>query len=283
MHHHLTILETTAIALSIACATIQGYILFVLLSRRVASFRIFTSYTALGIVLVLVAVPAYLFSGSSSPSYFYTYWVLSFLYMGLEFGVMYEIFANSLKPYSALVDLGKLLFAWATIFLLVAATLTGLATAGPRLNQLQSAIGVVEHSMRLMQCGLLFLFFLFQRRLGLSWRSPNISIGLGLGVTAAVDLCVSYVGAHFANWACQIPAISSVCYLGVLSFWALCLALPQPVRKSVLDSPSRLIFQRWNEALTGYGYGATGAPSTVESFLPGIEKTVDRVMARRVQ
>jgi hypothetical protein len=56
----------------------------------------------------------------------------------------------------------------------------------------------------------------------------------------------------------------------------------EPERKNVLDSPSRLIFQRWDEALAGYGYGSAGSPSTVESFLPGIEKTVDRVMAKRV-
>jgi hypothetical protein len=52
----------------------------------------------------------------------------------------------------------------------------------------------------------------------------------------------------------------------------------------VLDSPSRLIFQRWNEALSTYT--ARGeiamAANGVNSFLPGVEETVDRVLARKM-
>jgi hypothetical protein len=52
----------------------------------------------------------------------------------------------------------------------------------------------------------------------------------------------------------------------------------------VLDSPSRLIFQRWNEALTTYSVRGemAFAASGVESFLPGVEQTVDRVLARKI-
>jgi hypothetical protein len=71
-------------------------------------------------------------------------------------------------------------------------------------------------------------------------------------------------------------------FLGVVTFWAVCFRQVEPARKNVLDSPARLIFQRWNEALLSHGYGQAVAASSVESFLPGIEKTVDRVMARSV-
>lgn len=279
--HHLTSFEALSIVLAFVCAGIQGYILYVLLQKKSPHLKIFATYTGFGVLLVIVGVSAYVFTGAA---YFFVYWLLSFAYIGLEFGVMYEIFRNALKPYSALIDLGKLLFIWATIFLLAAATLTGLATSGSHTTQLQSSIGVVEHSMRLMQCGLLLLFFLFEKRLGLSWRSPNIFIGLGLGATAAVELSVSYLKVHFSSIECQLTMVSTASYIGILGFWAFCLALPQPARKNVLDSPSRLIFQRWNEALAAYAYSSQSAASgTVESFLPGIEKTVDRVMARRVQ
>ena len=73
-------------------------------------------------------------------------------------------------------------------------------------------------------------------------------------------------------------------YLGAASFWAYSLAKPEPVRSNVLDSPRRLIFQRWNEALLTHSvrgemaFAAGGA----DSFLPGVEQTVERVLARKI-
>ena len=53
--------------------------------------------------------------------YFYIYWALTGVTMVLEFAVMYELLVNALKPYSALIDFGKMLFRWAAIFLILAA------------------------------------------------------------------------------------------------------------------------------------------------------------------
>src|SRR5262249_3101999 len=168
--------------------------------------------------------------------------------MVLEFGVMYEIFTNIVKPYSALVDLGRMLFRWAGAFLLIAALFVAAATVGPQSTKLFAAVTLVERSLRLIQCGFLLLFFLFERRLGLSWRTPSVSIALGLGTSAAVGLIVSYLRDHFTA-ATAMGFLDNASYLAIVIFWVTCFALPQPVRKNVLDSPSRLIFQRWNEAL----------------------------------
>jgi hypothetical protein len=41
--------------------------------------------------------------------------------------------------------------------------------------------------------------------------------------------------------------------------------------------------QRWNEALVSYSYRDSGAAAmAVDSFLPSVEKTVERVMARKM-
>jgi hypothetical protein len=109
-------------------------------------------------------------------------------------------------------------------------------------------------------------------------------IALGLGAGAAMDLAVSYLKVHYPASSVAFGIVDSVFYLGVLCFWASNLAQPERARGNVLDSPSRLIFQRWNEALTSYSVRGelAFASSGVESFLPGVEQTVDRVMARKI-
>jgi hypothetical protein len=271
------------IGLAACSALVQAYILRILAVRKLKSeFPIFYLYCCFGVVLVVIGLAGYMYS--SNAQYFYIYWASGFIYMALEFGVMYEILVNALKPYSALIDLGKMLFRWAALFLLLAGVLTALATAGSQPSRMNAGIALVERSMRLMECGLLLLFFFFENRLGLSWRNRNMSIALGMGAAAALDLSFSYLKARFAPQVETFCIIEGSFYLAVLSFWVVCFALPEPERKNVLDSPRRLIFQRWNEALATYGHRGEMALSgaSVDSFLPGVEQTVDRVLARKM-
>lgn len=272
-----------SIGLAACSALVQAYILRILAGRKLKSqFPTFYLYCWFGVVLVAIALAGYIYS--SKAQYYYIYWTSSFIYMTLEFGVMYEILVNALKPYSALIDLGKMLFRWAALFLLLAGVLTALATAGSQSSRMVAGIALVERSMRLMECGLLLLFFFFENRLGLSWRNYNMSIALGMGATAALDLSFSYLKIRFPFQAETFCMIESSFYIAVLSFWVVCLAQPEPERRNVLDSPRRLIFQRWNEALSAYGYRGEVvlAASGVDSFLPGVEQTVDRVLARKM-
>jgi hypothetical protein len=282
-HVHISRIGWIAIGLAVLAAVVQAVIARIIVSRRLkANFPLFLSYSCFGVVMVGVGLAGYLVS--SCAQYFYLYWVLSFLYMVLEFGIMYEIFVNALKPYSALIDLGKMLFRWAAVFLLFAGVLTALATAGSQANRLVAAVALVERSMRLMQCGLLLLFFFFERRLGLSWRNHNMAIALGLGAGAAMDLTVSYLKAHYSVFGNTFGIANSIFYLGVLCFWASNLSQTEPARSNVLDSPRRLIFQRWNEALLTHSVRGemAFAAGGMESFLPGVEQTVDRVLARKI-
>jgi hypothetical protein len=273
--------DKVSLALSLFIAGTQGLILIFLIKRKMrSSFPIFFAYNAYAIVAGLALLIGYAAARVSDVQYFYFYAVVNAVLMALEFGVMFELVVVALKPYGAIIDLGKMLFRWAGLFLLVAACLTASATVGSMAVQCAAGVDLLTKSLRLMQCGLLFLFFLFERRLSLSWRSRPVSIALGIGVSAAIGLCCSYFRARYMSALLWINILETVSYLAAVVYWAVCFAVREPQRTNVLDSPSRLIFQRWDEALAGYGYG--NAPSTVESFLPGIEKTVDRVMARRV-
>lgn len=271
-----------SVALTLAAALAQAIILVTLARRKMRSdFPVFFAYTSYAILAGITLAASYI-SSAMITHYFTVYWAINALAMILEFGVMYELLINALRPYAGLIDLGKMLFRWAAVFLLVAASLTAFATVGPMASKCAAAVALLEKSLRLMQCGLLLLFFLFERRLALSWRSYPVSLALGLGITAATGLSFAFLRMRFIGWTPALDLLDNFSYFAVAVFWAVCFALPEPEKKNVLDSPARLIFQRWNETLTSHGYGHTaGASGTVESFLPGIEKTVDRVLARK--
>lgn len=281
---NLTLQRWVPVVLSLITVAVQTAIILLLARRKSRpNLPVFLGYILAYASTTLILTAIYLSPRVSSSQYFYFYMSLNLLLVILEFAVMYELLTVALKPYGAIIDLGKMLFRWAGLFLLVAAALTAFATAGSGLDRCTAGTTLLEKSLRLMECGLLLLFFLFERRLALSWRSRPVSIALGLGISAAAGLICSYLRAHYIYWTWSLYFAENLTYLGVNMFWVINLAASSKESENVMDSPSRLIFQRWNEALAGYGYGNAGTPATVESFLPGIERTVDRVMARRVQ
>lgn len=279
---HFSTTESIFVVLAITIACVQGYTLRILDRRKLRSeFPVFYRYSLFCGVGALITIIPYLFF---CPQYFYIYWVLTPITMLLEFGILYELLVNALKPYSALIDLGKMLFRWAAVFLIMAALLTAFATTGSGTNRLVAAAQLLERTVRLMQCGLLLLFLGLEKRLGLSWRTHSMSIALGLGVYAAVDLSATYLISRAPAQTNAFQMVATLVYLSATSLWAYSLAKPEPARGNVLDSPRRLIFQRWNEALLTHSVRGEMAFASggMDSFLPGVEQTVDRVLARKI-
>ena len=212
------------------------------------------------------------------------YWVLNTILMLLEFGIMYEVFVHAVQPYAGLIDLAKMLFGWAALFLLLAASLTAFSTGGSHLLKCVAATAYLDRGLRMMQCGLLILFFLFEKRLGLSWRSYSVCTALGLGIVAASELSITFLRTEYPAWGLSLDLVANAVYFGTVLAWVACFRLPQPERKTVLDSPAKLIFQRWNDALLATPFANHGgtAVAQMDSFLPNVEKTVERVMARKM-
>ena len=286
---HISVTDALQIGVAGIAVFVQAYILRALVLNKLRSdFKIFFVYNAACIAANFVTVGPFIYfcaNGHYPYIYFYIFWVLNVMLMVLEFGVLYEVLNHALKPYAALIDLGKVLFRWAAVFLLIAGLLTAVATSGSGGNKIIAAVNLMQRSVRLMQCGLLLLFFSLEKRLGLSWRSYSMSIALGLGVYAAADLTISYLKGQLSAWTGVLDVLGNSICLGAAIYWAVCFARAEPARKNVLDSPSRLIFQRWNEALLAaplVAHERTPALASVDSFLPGIEKTVDKVLARKL-
>jgi hypothetical protein len=260
-------------------------VLFILYRRKIRpEFPMLSNYMGLYGLAVCVGLVAFVFCSCPGGFYQVIYWILSLLIMIVEFAVIYEVLVHALKPYSALIDLAKMLFIWVGVFLLFAAGCTALATSGSGISRLDAAVGIAERGIRLMQCGLLLFLLLFERKLGISWRNYGMGIAIGMGVTSAYDLIRSYLVMLSPHSGELLQNVNGMLFTSVLLFWMYLISRPEPARKTVLDSPSRLIFQRWNEVLMATPLVARNnqASLPVESFLPGVERAVERVMARKM-
>src|SRR5262249_45147396 len=162
----------------------------------------------------------------------YSYWTFSTIIMSMGFVVMYEVFVDILKPFSAVIDLAKMLFMWAGLFLLLAAFLTAVATIGPNAKKVVVAVDLCDRIVHLMQCGILMMLVFFEKRLNLSWRSRSMAIGFGIGANAAVDLAVSYGQSRFPALTSQLDMFNSVFFAGILAFWAYSFFAKQPSRST---------------------------------------------------
>jgi hypothetical protein len=274
----------TSIVVCLATSVAQAILLTIMARKGLRKhFPLFFAYNAgyAASNIVLTSVDVVLGSGST---YFYLYWVLNAVLMFLEFGIMYEVFVHAVKPYSGLIDLAKMLFGWAALFLLLAAGLTAFSTAGSHLTKCAAGIAYLDRGLRMMQCGILILFFLFERRLGLSWRSHSVCAALGLGTVAATGLSLTFLRSQYPAQGLSFDLIENAIYFATVVAWVVCFRLPQPERKTVLDSPAKLIFQRWNDALMVTPFVSQGgaAIAQMDSFLPNVERTVERVMARKM-
>ena len=281
---HLLPLAIATIMLLTVAAQI---FLLVTMSRKNLrkTFPTFFWYNACAAGTGIFLATSYLAQGQASNGYFYFYWVLNSALILLEFGVMNEVFIHAVKPFAGLIDLAKMLFRWAAVFLLVAATMTAFSGGGSNFTRcIVSLMNNLGTALRLMQCGLLLLFFLFERRLGLSWRSHSICAALGLSVNAAIGLSTLYFRGHFPTYNAFFDVLETGTYLCMVMAWVICFRLPQPERRTVQDSPTRLIFQRWNDTLlsTPYAMQSSLASASMDSFLPNVERTVERVMARKM-
>ncbi len=249
-------ISVTEWVLSTGYFCLQLLLLGVMLVRkRKFEFPIFFNFivfSAVTQILLLFAV------NWSYAQLFYTYWSVLGLSLLLGFWVLYESLVQVMKPYSALADLAKTLFLWAGALLLAMSFLTALATGGSPSDKLCAAILLLNRCIQLMQCGLLFFFLVFEKRLGASWCSPGVCVALGLGVSAALHLSTWYLIDHFPAWRTAIQTAHDLLNAGVPIYWSLGM-IRSTKRTSVQDAPNRLILKR-----------------------PGVEQAVERVLSRKM-
>jgi hypothetical protein len=274
-------LSLPQLVLALGSLVVMCALILIMVRRKLrASYPLFFGYVIINALAVVICLATYRYAFEK---YFYVYWTTSTILMIVGFTVQYEVFVDILKPFSAVIDLGKMLFFWAAGFLFLAGILTASVTSGSHASKIVVAVDLCDRCVHMMQVGLLLLLVVFEKRLSLSWRSPGMGVALGLGAIAAMDLVVSYSQGRFPGLYGQLEMTNGIVFTSVLCFWAFRLSSKESAPITAATSPSRLIIQRWNDALISYRHGDLAfASSTMNSFLPGVEQTVDRVLARKM-
>lgn len=237
-----------AYVLWIAPAALQVLIVSAMLKRRlVREFPIFFAYTTFHVVR---AIALFLLRHQlASWDYFYSYWTAQAASSVLGFAVIYEIFSHVFRSHEALRTLGFMLFRWVAAVLLLVAVVAAASAPGSDTNQLMAGVVILERSVRVVQCGLLFFLFLFSSSFGLSWRHYVFGIALGFGLFASVELVAVTMRAHFGSVAdATWSLVNSAAYNCTVLIWVGYLLGPQPAQRAV-QMPPKAEIDEWNQAL----------------------------------
>jgi hypothetical protein len=236
---------------------LQFAIAAVMIRRKLyREFPIFFAYTlfeaAFGLALfVLDHSPAV-----SASQYWQVYWLDSIASIIFRFGLIWEIFSHVFEPYPALWEVGKIVFRWAAIVLLLVGVTVAVYSPSPEGLWILSGVFVIDRTISIIQCGLLLFLFSFSSYFGLSWRSYIFGIAAGLGIFATVQLVASSIwiqtGPFSQNdvFAFVTMATFHCCVL----IWFFYLVSKEPVRRSVGEIPSNDL-EVWDRELARMLHG----------------------------
>lgn len=240
------------------------------LHKRFPAFFLYNAYEVASFSLLFVV---YHFSWNQ---YFYVYWASSGIEVVLAFAVILEVFSQAFQPYSALRDLGRVLFRWVVVFLLLVAVVLALAAPGNDASRIVAGVLTLDRSLLVMQCGLVLFLVLFLPHLGLSWKHKMVGIGLGFGLYASVQLMLMTLRLQGGSALISdniLTIVNSSAYGGTVLLWTIYALVPEPARRPVLAESQS---ERWDHALDSIQH----PEGLEESFLPKLEARVERVMAR---
>ncbi len=235
----------------------------------------FCPYTTFQILLSIALV---VFYRMGELDYFFAYWAGAAMSAFLGFAVIYECFGEALKPYETIRDLGRLLFRWTAIVMVIVGVVFALSTPGGTEGTiLVRNILILERAIRIMQCGMLLLLYLFSHHVGITWRNQLFGIVFGFGLYASSNLLMYSLRSRLGeDWNTSASLMNAFCYLLTVGIWAGYMMAPAAER-TLVRSEAPLILERWNRELAAINH-----PQPVQgAFLPGLEEAVDRVMTQR--
>jgi hypothetical protein len=271
----MTSREIMQYALGAAPAAVQIAIVVAMFrndSRK--RFPMFWTYTLYQILLTATLM---VFFQLGDMEYFFAYWAGAAVSAFLGFAVIYECFSEAMKPYETLRDLGRLLFRWAAIVMGIVGFVFVLSTpSGAEHTVFVQNILIVERAIRIVQCGMLLLLYLFSHHVGITWRNQLFGVVLGFGVYASLNLLMYSLRSRLGeDWNSSAAIFNSLSYLMTTGIWAGYMLAPAAER-TLVRSQAPLIIERWNTELA-----AVNHPSPLQgAFLPGLEEAVSRVMTR---
>ena len=231
-------------------------------------FPVFFNYVIFQIISFVVEYPLF-----GRPSYFYVSWTLTALSIAVSFGVLLEIFKEAFRPYEALRDLSIILFRWCALVVLLVSAMWALTSwNGNQVDSMLSVILLVDRSVRLMQCGLVFFMLLFSEYLVISRRNAVFGISVGFGFYAAVKMLVLTAANHQTLFTKSVLGrISSIAYLVSMLIWLVYSVMPVKARVGAKQRVTAS--EKWDSALD-----EVRNPVPAVSLLDSMDQTVERLL-----
>lgn len=226
----------------------QGIIIAMLVKKRLhREMPIFLSYTVFTLAAGLIGIAINKFG--TQPQYFYFFWTSNFLSVALGFGVIREVFANVLKPYTGIQKMANLLLLWALLMLAVTAVVSGATSSDRDYLQVTNTVIAFEKTVRLLQFGLIVLLFYFTKILGLGWKHYTFGIAFGFAIFSSVNLIIYGVRSQLGPVADGTLAyLTPTAFFIATAVWAVYLAMPAPAMAQVTALPAHEL-ARWDSAI----------------------------------
>ena len=209
-------------------------------------------------------------------NFFYVSWTTTALSVVVSFAVLLELFREAFRPYEALRDLSIILFRWCALVVLLVAGMWAITSWHEnQIDNILNAIYLVDRSVRMMQCGLVFFMLLFSEYLGISRRNVLFGISIGFGFYAAINMLVMTALSHNTILGkAALSRVNSAAYIVAMLVWLAYAALPTKERAAA--KANSVASQKWDSALDD----ARNAPPA-ESLLDTMDQTVERLLYHR--
>lgn len=183
--------------------------------------------------------------------YFYLYWLTFAAEAGLALWMLFGIFRSTLKPLQGLRSLGSVMLWGLFVLSVIRAFAPQNALSHPGVNYLARAISRVQRGESLLTLCVAAVVFALIHAVGLSYRSREFGITLGLCLLAAVDLGAAMPLLSRPMVYPFFSAVSVAVFCLVMAIWTFYLALPEPRRQPLHLSPNSPLVQ-WNRIVLNW-------------------------------
>lgn len=189
------------------------------------------------------------------PTSYYVGWSQEAVSVALGFAVVYEVFVQVFQPYEAFHRVGKALFRWCGVGLLLLGSAVSLLASpfgpDPAFVQLTAGIVVVERTVRVVEVGLLLVVLVAVRYMGVSWRRDTLGVAVGLGMYAATSMvCLAQQAQNGPLGYYVLGMVSGTAYTCAVMIWAAYILVRQPAAEPVRHVPQDTETEQWNQALS---------------------------------
>jgi hypothetical protein len=248
-------MNTSELALALSGIALQGGLCIFLLVRGFQRpFRSFVAYTLFSVV----ASVAGLLVRNFPRVYLYFYWTSELIYIVLALAALQEIIYMVFRNFYTMRWFRLIFPAMGVSMILLASLRVVLATGRTNRNPILEIVISMEILVRMLQFGLLILFFILVWFFHMRWRQIPLGIALGFGIGAAGFLVVFLLRSEFGTEFDPVVRIAPpITYIIAVLIWLATFLRGEPsqpeAKVDVAFTPEQMLFEvrRYTRAVKG--------------------------------